>query len=158
MTNEMISSSAETLAIEKENGRELFSPICLKLPTMALLAGVDDCEDYEQCKQNQRFDKRQSQNHHSLDTSGCTWIAGRALTSCRTDARLTNRTTKRRNRETDTGGDGAILTYRTGVITGFGLSEYGHCTHENTNHSEQQHSELVHLVLLFSTSRKISFS
>ena len=51
--------------------------------------GLD--EHNHQREQNQRFDQRQTQNHHGLNLCCCTRIASSAFASCRANARLTKR-------------------------------------------------------------------
>ena len=46
---------------------------------------VNLCENYEQRKQNQRLDERQSQNHHHLDFWRRPGITRRAFAGCRTN-------------------------------------------------------------------------
>ena len=42
---------------------------------------LDFCEDDHERKQHQRFDQSQTDNHHDLDTSGCSRVAGSAFDS-----------------------------------------------------------------------------
>ena len=90
--------------------------------------GFDDCEDNQQCKQHQRFDQSQTENHHGLNTTGSAGVACRAFDGCRCNARLAERAQSRRDGETETGGERFILINAVHIVcTGLcsGLRQHG---------------------------------
>src|SRR6185436_5963617 len=94
----------------KKYGRENSpSPIQTNLKCDLGSAGFDDREDHQQCKQHQRLDQRQTKNHHRLDSTSSAGVTRRAFARRSTNARLSERTTKNRDRETNAGGQRSVL-------------------------------------------------
>ena len=73
------------------------------------LTRANNRKDHQQRKQHQRFDQREAENHHRLNTTSGSRVTSCAFTSGRANARLSDRSTEHCDRETDTSGERAVL-------------------------------------------------
>src|SRR5258708_9678540 len=118
----------------------------------SLIAPVADSDsrnyskDDQQRKKHERLDQRQTQNHHGLNFSCSSRIPRGALTGRCADARLSNSTTKNRNRETDAGRERhvALVVYRGFRRLVGWLSYRRKRRHQHAEHGTPNHSYFFH--------------
>jgi hypothetical protein len=124
-----------------------------------LLNGSDDDEHDEQCEQNKRLDQRKRDDHHRLNGSGSTRIAGSTFSGARTDKTLTDTGKAGRQAETDTGSDGLVtLDVRVVVSTRTRLRHCSDSTDSDRHHAEKNVFEFSHFPISCLIDKKTSFS